>query len=47
MSKECAQAVGSKIAGVKLIVLDEISMINLETLNEISEKADRSYGNTN
>ena len=38
MSKECAQAVGSKISGVKLIVLDEISMINLQTLNEISER---------
>ena len=38
MSKECAQAVGSKISGVKLIVLDEISMISLQTLNEISER---------
>ena len=38
MSKECAQAVGSKISGVKLIVLDEISLINLQTLNEISER---------
>ena len=37
ISKECAQAVGSKISGIKLIVLDEISMINLQTLNEISE----------
>ena len=44
MSKECAQAVGSKIAGVKLIVLDEISMINLETLNEISERQISAMG---
>ena len=44
MSKECAQAVGSKIAGVKLIVLDEISMINLETLNEISERQIAAMG---
>jgi hypothetical protein len=44
MSKECAQAVGSKIAGVKLIVIDEISMINLETLNEISERQIAAMG---
>ena len=44
MSKEYAQAVGSKIAGVKLIVLDEISMINLETLNEISERQIAAMG---
>ena len=44
MSKECAQAVGSKISGVKLIVLDEISMINLETLNEISERQIAAMG---
>ena len=44
MSKECAQAVGSKISGVKLIVLDEISMINLQTLNEISERQIAAMG---
>ena len=44
MSKERAQAVGSKIAGVKLIVLDEISMINLEILNEISERQIAAMG---
>ena len=44
MSKECAQAVGSKISGVKPIVLDEISMINLQTLNEISERQVAAMG---
>lgn len=38
MSSTTAQAVGAKVLGVKLIVLDEISMITLDTLNEISER---------
>ena len=38
MSSKCAKAVGAKVLGVKLIVLDEISMINLEDLNDISER---------
>lgn len=38
MSPVTAKAVGAKLNGLKLIVLDEISMINLETLHEISER---------
>ena len=44
MSSKCAQAVGSKVLGVKLIVLDEISMINLEDLNDISERQIAAMG---
>ena len=38
MSKNTAKAVGAKISGLKLLVIDEISMINLETLAEISSR---------
>jgi DNA replication protein DnaC len=38
MAPRTAKAVGAKILGIKLAVLDEISMINLETLYEISER---------
>ena len=38
MSKNTAKAVGAKISGLKLLVIDEISMINLETLAEISNR---------
>jgi ATP-dependent DNA helicase PIF1 len=38
MSPESAKAVGAKLLGVKLIILDEISMINLDNLNEISAR---------
>jgi hypothetical protein len=36
MASRTAKAVGAKLLGIKLAVLDEISMINLETLYEIS-----------
>ena len=38
MTKNTAKAVGAKISGIKLLVIDEISMINLETLAEISKR---------
>jgi PIF1-like helicase len=38
MASRTAKAVGAKLLGIKLAVLDEISMINLETLYEISER---------
>ena len=38
MSAKSAQAVGAKLAGVKLIIIDEISMVNLESLYEISQR---------
>jgi PIF1-like helicase len=44
MTSATAKAVGAKLAGVKLIVLDEISMINLETLHEISERQIAAMG---
>ena len=46
MSSTCAKAVGAKVLGVKLIVLDEISMINLEDLNDISERQIAAMGTT-
>lgn len=42
MSPRTAKAVGAKLCGIKLAVLDEISMINLETLYEISERQKES-----
>ena len=39
-----AKAVGAKLLGVKLVVLDEISMINLETLYDISERQKIAMG---
>lgn len=39
LSPESAKAVGHKIHGVKLSIIDEVSMINLETLHEISQRA--------
>ena len=45
MSKKCAQAVGSKIAGLKLIVLEEIS--KLGNIERNKRTTDCSYGNTN
>ena len=44
MSSATAKAVGAKVAGLHLIVLDEISMINLETLHEISERQIAAMG---
>ena len=38
MASRTAKAVGTKLQGVKIAILDEISMINLETLHEISER---------
>jgi PIF1-like helicase len=38
MAPRTAKAVGARLLGIKLAVLDEISMINLETLYEISER---------
>ena len=38
LSQLTAKKVGEKFRGTKLIVLDEISMINLENLSEISER---------
>ena len=38
MAKNTAKAVGAKTSGLKLLVIDEISMINLETLAEISNR---------
>jgi PIF1-like helicase len=38
MASRTAKAVGAKLLGIKLAVLDEISMINIETLYEISER---------
>ena len=44
ISGPCAQAVGAKLNGVKLVIIDEISMINLETLYEISKRHTKSMG---
>ena len=44
ISGPCAQAVGAKLNGVKLVIIDEISMINLETLYEISVRHTKSMG---
>ena len=46
MSPPCAQAVGAKLCGVKLVIIDEISMIDLETLYEISLRHTKSMGTT-
>ena len=44
MSAPCAQAVGAKLSGVKLVIIDEISMIDLATLYEISLRHSKSMG---
>jgi hypothetical protein len=44
MAQDTAKAVGAKLLGVKLVVLDEISMINLETLYDISERQKIAMG---
>lgn len=44
MSSATAKAVGAKVLGLKLIILDEISMINLATLYEISERQIAAMG---
>ena len=44
MSKATAKAVGAKVLGLKLLVLDEISMINLENLSDISERQRTAMG---
>ena len=46
VSPPCAQAVGGKLCGVKLVVIDEISMIDFETLYEISLRHSKSMGTT-
>lgn len=46
MSPMNAQAVGGKLSGVKLVIIDEISMIDLETLYEISIRHTKSMGTT-
>jgi hypothetical protein len=38
MSSLTAKRIGSKFDGTKLLVLDEISMINLKSLAEISDR---------
>ena len=38
MSDTTARQVGQKILGVKLVIIDEISLTSLENLNEISER---------
>lgn len=44
ISGPCAQAVGAKLNGVELVIIDQISMINLETLYEISLRHTKSRG---
>lgn len=38
IASRTAKAVGTKLQGIKIAILDEISMINLESLHEISER---------